>query len=266
MSLGAMAFVPFPGNPSEKTRQEIALRYIGDQLLRQSGDNSSRILPVARSGASEYVLTFAKPLSFSSDSLVSLFERQVQNGKLPPDFSVEAIDQKTGLTTYAFELPSGEIPCLGRHNPVKQYQIRVQFSSQNDLTPIWFAGIPFALFFLVLGTKREQREKLPENEPEAIGVGYYRFYPDSNKLVLDGKTISLTAKESNVLHIFALKPNEVIAREILQKEVWESKGVIVGRSLDVFISRLRKKLSEDPNLKITNLHGTGYKLIVNAQA
>jgi DNA-binding response OmpR family regulator len=57
---------------------------------------------------------------------------------------------------------------------------------------------------------------------------------------------------------------ELIPRETLMQEVWINEGVITGRSLDMFISKLRKKLSVDPELRITNIHGKGYRLeIVN---
>jgi DNA-binding response OmpR family regulator len=53
---------------------------------------------------------------------------------------------------------------------------------------------------------------------------------------------------------------ELIPRETLMQEVWINEGVITGRSLDMFISKLRKKLSTDPDVRITNIHGKGYRL------
>jgi DNA-binding response OmpR family regulator len=61
-----------------------------------------------------------------------------------------------------------------------------------------------------------------------------------------------------------LSPNQTIARTRLQKEIWEDEGIIVGRSLDMFISKLRKKLEFDPNIKITVVRGKGYKLEVSS--
>ena len=73
----------------------------------------------------------------------------------------------------------------------------------------------------------------------------------------------MTSKENQVLHIFASNPNQIIDREQLQKQVWENEGVLVGRSLDVFISKLRKKLEIEPNVRIVNIHGKGYQLKIN---
>ncbi|QHT66136.1 response regulator transcription factor [Rhodocytophaga rosea] len=75
--------------------------------------------------------------------------------------------------------------------------------------------------------------------------------------------IQLTQKEARLLQIFAVRPNQLIARDIIQKAIWEDDGYFVGRSMDVFISRLRKMLKADVHLKIVNVHGTGYKLEVS---
>lgn len=75
-------------------------------------------------------------------------------------------------------------------------------------------------------------------------------------------TIDLTATESRVLRIFAMSPNMAIERNRIQKEIWEDEGVIVGRSLDMFISKLRKKLEMDEGVKIVVIRGIGYRLEV----
>ncbi|MDD7915612.1 helix-turn-helix domain-containing protein [Polaribacter ponticola] len=77
------------------------------------------------------------------------------------------------------------------------------------------------------------------------------------------KEITLSKKECELLEIFVANENQVVKREDLTKQVWEDNGVIVGRSLDTYISKLRKKLQEDTSIKLTNIHGVGYKLEVN---
>jgi DNA-binding response OmpR family regulator len=95
-------------------------------------------------------------------------------------------------------------------------------------------------------------------------LGSMSFDTETRKLMINGKTIDLTRTETRVLSIFALCPNEVIERSRLQKEIWEDEGVIVGRSLDMFISKLRKKLEPDPNISIVVIRGKGYKLEISA--
>jgi DNA-binding response OmpR family regulator len=87
---------------------------------------------------------------------------------------------------------------------------------------------------------------------------------ESRKLIINEKTIDLTVTETRILLIFALSPNETIERSRLQKEIWEVEGVIVGRSLDMFISKLRKKLEPDSTIKIAVIRGKGYKLEINS--
>ena len=81
---------------------------------------------------------------------------------------------------------------------------------------------------------------------------------------MNEKTIDLTGTETRLLLIFAQSPNETIERSRLQKELWEDEGVIVGRSLDMFISKLRKKLELDPNIKIVVVRAKGYKLEISS--
>ena len=79
----------------------------------------------------------------------------------------------------------------------------------------------------------------------------------------ENKIISLSEKESKSLKIFAENLNQVIEREKLMKEIWEDEGIIViSRNVDVLMSKLRKKLSEDNAIKIINIHGRGYKFVI----
>ena len=97
-----------------------------------------------------------------------------------------------------------------------------------------------------------------------VTLGSMSFDTENRKLAINGNTIELTGTETRVLHIFASSPNETIERRRLQKEIWEDEGVIVGRSLDMFISKLRKKMESDPNSKIVVVRGKGYKLEISS--
>jgi DNA-binding response OmpR family regulator len=95
-------------------------------------------------------------------------------------------------------------------------------------------------------------------------LGSVLFDAQERKLIINKETIDLTGTETRLLLIFAMSPNETIERSRLQKEIWEDEGVIVGRSLDMFISKLRKKLECDPNINIVVIRGKGYKLEIRA--
>jgi len=127
--------------------------------------------------------------------------------------------------------------------------------------------------FIFLKSARP-RKSLPDGQDTGmVALGSAWFDAKNRKLIINGrlndevgqgKTVDLTKTETRVLSIFALSPNEAIERSRLQKEIWEDEGVIVGRSLDMFISKLRKKLEPDPNIKIAVIRGKGYKLEISA--
>ena len=107
---------------------------------------------------------------------------------------------------------------------------------------------------------KEVKQEIPA--PSGIAIGNLLFLPESQQLVAGSAIIQLTAKEAKLLYVFANTQQELIDRDQLMKEVWEDEGVIVGRSLDMFVSKLRKKLHADPRVSILNVHGKGYKLVI----
>jgi hypothetical protein len=110
---------------------------------------------------------------------------------------------------------------------------------------------------------REQNQNLPtikEPSPELTALGNFSFDVKGQRLLLRDEVISLTDKECNILKLLNESFGELISRETLMQKVWLDEGVITGRSLDMFVSKLRKKLSGDPALRITNVHGKGYKI------
>jgi len=73
---------------------------------------------------------------------------------------------------------------------------------------------------------------------------------------------NLTRKEADLLRLLCMHKNTLIPREIILKSVWGEDDYFIGRSMDVFITKLRKYLKEDPNVAIKNVHGSGFKLEV----
>ncbi|MFM9838356.1 MAG: winged helix-turn-helix domain-containing protein [Cyclobacteriaceae bacterium] len=103
---------------------------------------------------------------------------------------------------------------------------------------------------------------LKEPVEELPTLGKFLFDVKDQRLLLGSEVISLTDKEYRVLELLNQNFGELIPRETLMQKIWIDEGVITGRSLDMFVSKLRKKLSTDPELRITNVHGKGYKLEV----
>lgn len=99
-------------------------------------------------------------------------------------------------------------------------------------------------------------------EQEVFQMGIFTF--DFSALQLKSPSInrSLTRKESDLLKLLATHKNTLIPREVILKTVWGEDDYFIGRSMDVFITKLRKYLKEDPNVNIKNIHGSGFKLEV----
>lgn len=95
---------------------------------------------------------------------------------------------------------------------------------------------------------------------ETFQLGQYSF--DSHNFVLSNATSSkpLTQKEAEVLKLLCLNKDRVLKREEILKAVWGDDDYFMGRSMDVFISKLRKYLKEDPGVQIVNYHGVGFRL------
>jgi DNA-binding response OmpR family regulator len=79
---------------------------------------------------------------------------------------------------------------------------------------------------------------------------------------LEGVKRNLTQKEADLLKLLCIHKGEIIKRDEILNSVWDNDDYFTGRSLDVFISRLRKYLKDDPNIEILNLHSVGFKLDV----
>ncbi|MEQ8705151.1 MAG: response regulator transcription factor [Phaeodactylibacter sp.] len=106
-----------------------------------------------------------------------------------------------------------------------------------------------------------RRSQIPfPDAPSAYTLGQFRF--DYQNLLLKGKgePRQLTQKEADLLKLFAEQRNQVVRRSDILKQLWGEDDYFLGRSLDVFISRLRKYLRSDERLKIENIHGVGFRL------
>jgi DNA-binding response OmpR family regulator len=93
-------------------------------------------------------------------------------------------------------------------------------------------------------------------------LGKYIFDSSNHELRIADKRISLTTKEVELLRILYSYKNQLITREKALKTVWGSDNYFIGRSMDVFITKLRKYLKDDPDISIVNVHGTGFRLEV----
>jgi len=102
-----------------------------------------------------------------------------------------------------------------------------------------------------------------KNKTNIFKIGSCTFHYNERKLILPDKTEkNLSMKESELLKLFCEKENELIHRQYLMNKVWGSDDYFIAKSMDVFITRLRKLLKSDTNIEIQNVYGTGFKLLV----
>lgn len=124
---------------------------------------------------------------------------------------------------------------------------------------------PFSSEELLLRIKAIMR-RIPgfEEDPKARGkfqLGNITFDASNYELILHtGEKIKLTKKESDLLKVLAEHKDQVLERELLANMVWGDDSYFIGRSMDVFMTKLRKYLSSDPKVVITNVHGVGFRL------
>jgi len=106
------------------------------------------------------------------------------------------------------------------------------------------------------------RTEIPEEK--VFNVSTFIFDTENLTLTLNGNAQSLTKKEAQILKILYKFKNQVLPREVILNTVWGQDDYFVGRSLDVFITKLRKYLKEDERIQILNIHGVGFKLEIIA--
>ena len=123
---------------------------------------------------------------------------------------------------------------------------------------------PFDSDVLLLKIKAilKRNEELHKEEANAeFDLGKYHFNPRLRELVVNGKTQTLSPKENELLKMLSEYKNDLLPREAALKKIWGSDTYFNGRSMDVYIAKLRKYLKEDEKLEIVNIHGNGFRLV-----
>lgn len=269
--IGLASSVAFTNRQNEIAEKhlELVFREIGHQLLLRAKDSTSRVLPVKKVAEDTYQISFQNNFVFFPDTLINLVQRQLEKYQLSREYMVSVIDCQRKETIFAYEI-SGKtgnlIPCTGRKQENRCYLIQIEFLNVNTfhfsyllfLTPLCFVGI------YVKGKFWEKEPKNTDSENITfIQIGRFRFFAEKNILVFENKKITLSEKETKALKIFRENLNQIVEREKLMKDIWEAEGLIViSRNVDVLVSKLRKKLSDDNTIKIINIHGVGYKFMI----
>jgi DNA-binding response OmpR family regulator len=126
---------------------------------------------------------------------------------------------------------------------------------------------PFDSEVLLLKIKailKRNEEMNRTGEATEYDLGRYHFNPKLRELAIGGRTQTLSPKENELLKMLSEFKNDLLPREQALKRIWGSDTYFNGRSMDVYIAKLRKYLKEDENIEIVNIHGNGFRLVVPA--
>ena len=279
-SLFVCLFVVFPNGKAQDSHDdksiEIALRMIGHQVLLSSNNSTSRVLPIVKENG-RYRIQFESEFEFEPTQLVTLVDSVVSETNLANSYIVEVEQCETGAVVYSFKMDHLEqsdiVPCKGRMQPKACYTLVFTLLARNDsaVLPITSDGnsMNYGLFALLLALLGGllfflwKHRKATQNDPNLIPLGEYHFDKRNTELLIDQQRIELTSKEADLLLLLYTMVNTTVEREVILNKVWGDQGDYVGRTLDVFISKLRKKLEADSNVKIANIRGVGYKLVMD---
>jgi Transcriptional regulatory protein, C terminal len=268
------------GSPADAARSSekinLALRRTAHHLLRAAGDSTSRIATVIQSDPQTYRLRLDH--AFDYERLPKLIQSSFRAHQITGAYDVAVLDCTTGALELGYtvgDLTNGEpVPCVGRSRKAGCYVLQVTFAPPAASPPppmpwsiLSLVGVSALLITLVWRRSAQAvaADSLPEKAPESPNL--LRFGQSSldlaNLLLLTGPhKHNLTYREAKLLRVLASHPNQVLERDQILKLVWQDEGITVGRSIDVFVSRLRKLLSHDPTIKITAVHGIGYRMEV----
>lgn len=121
---------------------------------------------------------------------------------------------------------------------------------------------PFSMEELIVRIKAHLDRQGGQAQPsDWLPLGTYSFHPKRQLLKLGVQEIKLTSRESLLLELLLSHKNEIAERSLILNQIWGTDDFFTARSMDVFITKLRKKLQEDPEVQILNIRGYGFKLV-----
>jgi DNA-binding response OmpR family regulator len=226
--------------------------YQGEKILLVEDDQTLNFIIKDNLEQNGYVVTSAE----DGESAVKAFK----SGKFSLCLLDVMLPKKDGFTV------AREIREVDDHVPI--IFLTARSMTEDRITGLTLGGDdymtkPFSMEELLLKIKVFLKRSLSATDNSTdqnyYKVGHFNFYFDSLILDENGDRKTLTYKEAELLRYFCDNPNKVLSRSDILKQVWGSDDYYLGRSLDVFISRLRKYLSSDENIKILNLHGIGFR-------
>jgi two-component system OmpR family response regulator len=109
------------------------------------------------------------------------------------------------------------------------------------------------------------RREIQDGSKDIYEIGRFIFNARLRTLSFEGQERQLSPKEGQLLEMLAVSPNALVSREAALKKIWGTDDYFTARSMDVYVTKLRKYLSDDPQIVLKNIHGSGFQLIVGEQ-
>lgn len=256
----------------------LLLRQVGHTYLQTTGDSTSLIPPVEELTEGGFLLRLEREIDY--DLLGIVTQQVLRDQEVRQEYELRLTDPETGEVFLGGFWPdpllvdaglNTEMACSGRDQEARPANVRLTMfplpvkSSDEPTYWLLIAGS----MFLFLGVLQRRLNPTPKpilareispDEPIGLqlGNGVY-FDTEAQQLRIGDKADSLTFREAKLLTYLFNNRNQVLERQNIHDAVWGDEGVMVGRSLDVFVSRLRKKLANVPEVEIQTIHGVGYR-------
>lgn len=274
--IGMLLFIGFPAFAATEKNEDLdpekinlALRRTADGLLRIAGDSSSRIPAVEQAGPLVWRIRLEQ--TFRYELLPMLLQNALDLYDIQRAYQVaikRCEDGGIDLGYHQFDfLQNKNVPCSGRELSTTCHYIEISFLKTAGESRLWLAKSGFLLLILasIVGFWLFYKRKLSgitnhDLESDCLSLGNSQLDVNGQQLICGGIRQSLTFRETKLLRLFAISPNQLLERDFILSQVWADEGVLVGRSIDVFVSRLRKKIAADPSIGIVAIHGIGYRL------
>ena len=255
----------------------LALRRTADGLLRASGDSTSRIPAIEQVGSNVWRVRLEQP--FLYEALPGLLQSSLKLHGInrPYEVAVRRCDDATiDLGYHQLDyVQNNVVACGGREMPDGCHFIEIRFSEKEQKWPFLAGKIGVSLLILsglgywffrrqnpvpVVVNARQEGSAGGGSEMDSLEFGQSSLDVAGQVLICGGVRQTLTFRETKLLRLFAASPDRLLERDYILQQVWADEGVLVGRSVDVFVSRLRKKLAGDSSVSIVAVHGVGYRL------
>lgn len=266
------SFATIEAEELQADKINLAIRRSLDQMLRSTQDSTTRIPVIHQINDNTWQ---SEEMSFLNyDLLPHLLQESFDIYNIKDNYHValkSCIGDEIFLGYIKFDLNDTiTTPCKGRDRNDDCQILEIQFTNQNPnktkaTNRHWYIIFPFLLALLGLIYKLRNKTTV-SNESKRLKtqntlfIGQTKLDTSTHHLIYKDKIQKLTYREAKLLQYFIDHQGKILDRETLLQNVWGDEGIQVSRSLDVFVSRIRKYIQDDNSIEIATIHGVGYRL------